>query len=184
MWDWSTGAQPVTADGSTLTGTCERVLDGDVADVLLVVTDDGLFRVDPAQSGVRRTHTVSMDETLRFATVELDAADATRVGSGTDWLPTLRDVACVAVTALQVGAMQRCLDLTVAYSKERVQFGRPIGSFQALKHRMADMLVDVETSRSVSWAAAWSAAQSRASSAHERSSPSGRPSPRPGARRR
>ncbi len=54
--------------------------------------------------------------------------------------------------------MQRCLDLTVAYSKEREQFGRPIGSFQALKHRMADMLVDVETSRSVSWAAAWSAA--------------------------
>ena len=159
VWDWSADQQPVVADGSSLTGTCERVLDGDLADVLLVVTADGLFRVDPDHSGVRRTHAGAMDQTLRFATVELDGVEATPVGSGTDWLPTLRDVACVAVTALQVGAMQRCLDLTVAYSKERQQFGRPIGSFQALKHRMADMLVDVETSRSVSWAAAWSAAQ-------------------------
>ena len=158
VWDWSGDAQPVTADGSSLIGTCEQVLDGDVADVLLVVTGDGLFRLDPGLSGVRRIHVGSMDQTLRFATVDLDGADATRIGSGTDWLPTLRDVACVAVTALQVGAMQRCLDLTVTYSKEREQFGRPIGSFQALKHRMADMLVDVETSRSVSWAAAWSAA--------------------------
>ena len=158
VWDWAADRQPVVAEGSSLTGTCPRVLDGDVADVLLVVTDDGLFRVDPAQSGVRRPHVGSMDQTLRFATVSLDGADATLVGESTDWLPTLRDIACVAVTALQVGAMQRCLDLTVAYSQERVQFGRPIGSFQALKHRMADMLVDVETSRSVSWAAAWSAA--------------------------
>ena len=80
-----------------------------------------------------------------------------RIAMAADWLPTLRDVACAALSALQVGAAQRCLDLTVAYSHEREQFGRPIGSFQALKHRMADMLVDVETSRSASWAAAWSA---------------------------
>jgi alkylation response protein AidB-like acyl-CoA dehydrogenase len=158
VWDWAADSQPVTADGSSLTGTCELVIDGDVADALLVVTDTGLLRLDPAQPGVRRTRAEAMDQTLRFATVELDAAEATRVCDTTDWLPTLRDIACVAVTALQVGAMQRCLDLTVGYSKEREQFGRPIGSFQALKHRMADMLVDVETSRSVSWAAAWSAA--------------------------
>ena len=65
----------------------------------------------------------------------------------------LRDVAAALATALQVGAAQRGLDMSVAYSKERVQFGRPIGSFQALKHRMADMLVLVEMSRSASWAA-------------------------------
>jgi alkylation response protein AidB-like acyl-CoA dehydrogenase len=159
VWDWAADSQPVTAQGSSLTGTCERVLDGDVADALLVVTDHGLFRVDPEQSGVRRTHGGSMDRTLRFATVDLDQAEATRLADGTEWLSMLRDIACVAVTALQVGAMQRCLDLTVAYTKEREQFGRPIGSFQALKHRMADMLVGVETSRSVSWAAAWSAAK-------------------------
>jgi alkylation response protein AidB-like acyl-CoA dehydrogenase len=160
VWDWSLVSQPVTVDGSLLTGTCERVLDGDIADVLLVVTADGLFRVDPGRSGVRRTHVRSMDQTLRFATVDLDGVEAASIGGGVEWLPTLRDIACTAVSALQVGAMQRCLDLTVAYSRQREQFGRPIGSFQALKHRMADMFVDLETSRSVSWAAAWSAAQS------------------------
>jgi alkylation response protein AidB-like acyl-CoA dehydrogenase len=59
---------------------------------------------------------------------------------------------------MQVGAAERCLEMTVDYAKERVQFGRPIGSFQALKHRMADMLVEVETARSAAWAAAASAA--------------------------
>ncbi len=72
--------------------------------------------------------------------------------------PSLRDIAWALTSALQVGAAQRGLDMTVAYSKERVQFGRPIGSFQALKHRMADMLVLVEASRSASWGATAAAA--------------------------
>ncbi len=145
-----------------LHGRVELVLDGDTAEVLLVPARDGarlsLLRVDPRQPEVRRTHTPSMDQTLRLATVERDGAAAEPVADGVEaWLPAVRDVAAVAVTGLQVGALQRCLDLTVSYTKEREQFGRPIGSFQSLKHRMADMLVDVETSRSVSWAAAWSA---------------------------
>ena len=153
----------VTAEDGRLHGSAGLVLDGDTADVLLVVARTasglGLFRVDPTQPAVRRTRTPAMDLTLRLATVELDGAAGDLVADGVEaWLPALRDLAGVAVTGLQVGALQRCLDMTVAYSKERVQFGRPIGSFQALKHRMADMLVDVETSRSVSWAAAWSAA--------------------------
>lgn len=161
---WPTSPESWTGavvDGDLLSGTADLVLDGDMADDLLVVARDGsglsLFRVDPEQPAVRRTHTPTMDQTLRLAVIELDGAAAERLADGLEqWAGSLRDVAAVAVTALQVGAMQRCLDLTVAYSKERVQFGRPIGSFQALKHRMADMLVDVETSRSVSWAAAWS----------------------------
>ena len=72
--------------------------------------------------------------------------------------PALRDVAWALTSSLQVGAAQRGLDMTVAYSKERVQFGRPIGSFQALKHRMADMLVLVEACRSASWGATAAAA--------------------------
>jgi alkylation response protein AidB-like acyl-CoA dehydrogenase len=101
-----------------------------------------------------------MDQTIRLATVALESAEATAVAADAgSFLPVLRDIACSAVSAMQVGAAQRCLDRTVAYAKERVQFGRPIGSFQALKHRMADMLVEVETSRSAAWAAAWSAAQ-------------------------
>jgi alkylation response protein AidB-like acyl-CoA dehydrogenase len=145
-----------------LHGAVDLVLDGDTADLLLVLARDGaglaLLRVDARQPEVRRTPTPAMDPTLRFATVELDGAAADVVATGVEaWLPAVRDVACVAVTALQVGALQACLDRTVAYAQEREQFGRPIGSFQALKHRMADMLVDVETSRSVSMAAAWSA---------------------------
>jgi alkylation response protein AidB-like acyl-CoA dehydrogenase len=161
---WRTERVPVGAERTTLTGTSRLVLDGDTADVLLVLASTpsgiGLFLVDPRQPGVRRTRTAGMDLTLRFATVELDRAEGQLLADrAEDWLPRLRDTALVAVSALQVGAAQRCLDLTVDYSKQRVQFGRPIGSFQALKHRMADMLVAVETSRSVSWAAAWSAAR-------------------------
>ncbi len=79
-------------------------------------------------------------------------------GDGRALSPALLDVAATLISALQVGAMQRGLDMTVAYSQERHQFGRPIGSFQALKHRMADMLVLVEASRSASWAATAAAA--------------------------
>ncbi|OLT37749.1 hypothetical protein BJF79_05965 [Actinomadura sp. CNU-125] len=104
-----------------------------------------------------------LDLTLRFARIDFDRAPARPLCEDARGpLAGLRDVAAVAVTALQVGAAQRGLDMTVAYAKEREQFGRPIGSFQALKHRMADMLVHVETSRTLSWAAAWSAARDTA----------------------
>jgi alkylation response protein AidB-like acyl-CoA dehydrogenase len=91
-----------------------------------------------------------MDQTMRFAAVTGD--DVTTYADG-----PVRDVAGALATAVQVGTAQRGLDMTVAYAKEREQFGRPIGSFQALKHRMADMLVMVETARSASWAATFSA---------------------------
>jgi alkylation response protein AidB-like acyl-CoA dehydrogenase len=146
-----------------LDGTAAYVLDGDHADALLVLAQaasgPALFRVAPSQPGVRRTTAVTMDQTIRLASITFDATEADLVDADADlWLPTLRDIACSAVASLQVGAAQRCLDMTVSYCNERVQFGRPIGSFQALKHRMADMLVEVETARSAAWAASWSAA--------------------------
>ena len=165
---WRCTGSDVTATeegGWSLSGSAHLVLDGDSADVLLVVastpTDSvALFEVDPTGPGVTRVHTPAMDTTLRLARIDFEQATGKLLTQDAqDMLTTLHDLAAVAVTALQVGTAQRGLDMTVAYSKERVQFGRPIGSFQALKHRMADMLVDVETARSASWAAGWSAAQ-------------------------
>jgi alkylation response protein AidB-like acyl-CoA dehydrogenase len=94
--------------------------------------------------------TPAMDPTLRLAPA--DRADFT------DPSPELLAIARALVSALQVGAMQRGLDMTVRYAKDRVQFGRPIGSFQAVKHRLADLLVLVEASRSASWAATYATA--------------------------
>ncbi len=125
----------------------EPALDGDL---LLVVRDGMLHEVTAA----RRTPVPAMDQTLSLCRVEID--DTAPLGPADE--QQLRDVGAALTTALQVGAMQRCLELTVSYSKERVQFGRAIGSFQALKHRMADLHVLVETSRSASWAACWAAA--------------------------
>lgn len=93
------------------------------------------------------TRVASMDQTLRLAP-----------GDGAEVSAETSAIAAALISALQVGVMQRALDMTVAYSKERVQFGRAIGSFQALKHRMADMLVLVEAARSASWAASYAAA--------------------------
>jgi alkylation response protein AidB-like acyl-CoA dehydrogenase len=140
---------PGIADGSRTATLAwpeleEYVLDGDVADIVLAVTADGLSLVQPTH----RAHMPTMDITRRLATVQFE--DAEHLGPAT---PELRDIACVALSAEQVGAAQRCLDMTVEYTKTRVQFGRPIGGFQALKHRMADMYVLVETARSASYAA-------------------------------
>jgi alkylation response protein AidB-like acyl-CoA dehydrogenase len=129
------------------------VLDGDLASVLVVATEDGLFEVDP--DSAERTWTPSMDQTIRLATVRSDLAAATRIGDGPAARERARQVGAVGCAALAAGLAARALDMTVAYSKERVQFGRPIGSFQALKHRMADVLVLAEMSRSASWAAAY-----------------------------
>ena len=141
-------------EGWTVSGSAAYVLDGDTADLLLVIagTDDGraLFEVDPARAD--RVHTPTMDHTRRLATVDLSAAPARRIGPVD--LARLRDVACTALAAEQAGAAARCLELTVDYAGQRRQFGRPIGSFQALKHRMADMHVLVETAYSVAMSAA------------------------------
>jgi alkylation response protein AidB-like acyl-CoA dehydrogenase len=122
----------------------DYVLDGDIADIVLAATSDGLYLVEPTH----RARMPTMDITRRLATVRYD--NARYLGPAA---PDLRDIACVALSAEQVGAAQRCLDMTVEYTRTRVQFGRPIGGFQALKHRMADMYVLVETARSASYAA-------------------------------
>lgn len=129
----------------------DLVLDAPAAAIVLSVVGDDLVLVEaPVAEPVD-----SMDQTLRFGRVPA------RAGSVVGTVPDARILPAISTalaTALQVGTMQRALDMTVGYSKERVQFGRQIGSFQALKHRMADMLVKVEASRSASWGATAAAA--------------------------
>jgi alkylation response protein AidB-like acyl-CoA dehydrogenase len=167
--------------GWLLTGQAHYVLDGDLAGVLLAAarTPDGiaLFEVDPDQPGVTRCGQTAMDLTRRLAAVRLDGVPGLPLGDRAGGAAPLappprsapapaqaalaqaRDLACIALSAEQVGAAQRALELTVAYTKVRVQFGRPIGSFQALQHRMADLHVLAESARSLSYAAAFAAAE-------------------------
>jgi alkylation response protein AidB-like acyl-CoA dehydrogenase len=115
------------------------VVNGDVADVVVAVDDGALTR----WSDVTAEAVQTMDPTRRLARL---TPGSTAV-IGTD--PGLADTAAILLAAEQIGAAARCLELTVDYTKERVQFGRAIGSFQALKHRMADLYVAVQSARAV-----------------------------------
>ncbi len=138
------------------------VLDGHTANLILVVgRADGelsLFAVPGEAPGLTRTAVPTLDQTRKLATLDFAAVPATLVGSagaGAAVLTRALDVAAIALAAEQLGGAQRALDMTVAYLKVRHQFGRPIGSFQALKHRCADLLLEVESLRSaVQYAAA------------------------------
>ena len=139
---------PRIAAGETATVVLDELVLDPESSIVLLPTTEGLSVLDGAGLVPREC----LDQTIRLGTHDIHDP-----GDGGETQP-LRDIAAALTTALQVGAAQRGLDMTVAYSKERVQFGRPIGSFQALKHRMADMLVLVESSRSASWGATASAA--------------------------
>jgi alkylation response protein AidB-like acyl-CoA dehydrogenase len=130
-------------------GFARHVIDGDLAEILLISDGVSVYESDPASA--QRTHTPTMDPTRRLADVQVSTR-GTRLGSA-GAVPEARDRAAVALSAEQVGAAERILELTVEYSLARVQFGRAIGSFQALKHRMADLHVLVEAARSASFAA-------------------------------
>jgi alkylation response protein AidB-like acyl-CoA dehydrogenase len=153
----------VTVTGTeTLTGALERVVDGGAADELLVAASgpDGiaLYAVDATGPGVARTGLVTLDLTRPQANITLIDASA-RLIAGPDEADRVITHALQAASALlaaeQVGAAQHLLDLSVDYAKSRLQFGRPIGSFQAVKHRLADCLVDLEHARSAAYHAVW-----------------------------
>ncbi|MGJ0120350.1 acyl-CoA dehydrogenase family protein [Williamsia sp. MIQD14] len=150
----------VVADGGLLTGTAHYVLDGEYADVFLVIARSGthttLHEVSPDADGVSRTALPVLDPTRPLARVTFDETPSQTIAAPGDLIDRLQAVAAVAVSAEQVGVAAELLDRTVAHTGSRNQFGRPIGSFQALKHRMADMFVAVESARSISYAAAHS----------------------------
>jgi len=163
-----------TAAGYILRGTKSYVLDGHTADLLIVAArtenSEGaegvsLFLVPGDADGVKQAWLPTMDQTRRLASVELNDVlvppDALVGEEGRGWALCERtlDLARIALAAEQVGAAEMCLDMSVEYAKVRKQFGRPIGSFQAIKHKCADMLMMIESARSAAFYASALAGQ-------------------------
>jgi alkylation response protein AidB-like acyl-CoA dehydrogenase len=167
-WELDHIACEASASGSefTLNGSKNYVLDGHIADFVLVAARSAkglsLFVVDKDAAGFSATALPTMDQTRKQARIEFANTPARLIGTeggALDGLSKTLDQAAVALAAEQVGGAQRVLDTSVAYAKERIQFGRPIGSFQAIKHKCADMLLEVESAKSAAYYGAWAAAE-------------------------
>jgi alkylation response protein AidB-like acyl-CoA dehydrogenase len=153
--DITTIAERSAGAGWLLTGTKPYVLDGAQAGVIVVAARTAagvsLFGVQAGAGGMSVGPLESMDQTRRLAALSLDRTPATLLGddgSGWETLCPVYDRALAALACEQVGGAQAALEMTVEYLNVRHQFGRPIGSFQAIKHRCADLLVEVESARS------------------------------------
>ncbi|MGH3913680.1 MAG: acyl-CoA dehydrogenase family protein [Pseudonocardiaceae bacterium] len=151
----------VQARSGALHGRVTSVVDLDVADVVLVPAHDGdspaIYAVDLPTDGARRDPVIPLDLTRRIADLTLDGAAGRRVAAGRQAVAALHAALRTGAGLLaseQAGLAQWCLDSTVDYARTRYQFGRPIGSFQALKHRMADMWAQTTSARAVARAAA------------------------------
>jgi alkylation response protein AidB-like acyl-CoA dehydrogenase len=164
---WDPAATTLSAAGGVLNGHKSFVLSGHVADLILVAgrSEAGLslYAVPSTAAGLTRTVLATLDQTRRLARLEFQDTPARLVGVAGAAGPVLAatmDVAALALAAEQLGGAQAALDMAVAYAKEREQFGRPIGSFQAIKHRCADLLLELESARSIVGYAAWAVAES------------------------
>jgi alkylation response protein AidB-like acyl-CoA dehydrogenase len=167
---WDEEGVTLEASGSggswALSGEKLYVLDGHTADLILVAARSGsgisVFAVDKGASGLTATPLSTMDQTRKQAKLTFDDTPGRLVGAdGSGWasISKMLDLAAVALAAEQVGGAQKVLDMAVEYAKVRVQFGRPIGSFQAIKHKCADMLLEVESAKSAAYYAGWAAAE-------------------------
>jgi alkylation response protein AidB-like acyl-CoA dehydrogenase len=166
---WDVESVALSASGGpewTLSGHKMYVIDGHTSDLIIVVARTGggvsLFAVDGSAPGLVRTPLATMDQTRKQARLEFSSTPARLIGEEGGAAPAVRrtlDLAAVALAAEQVGGAQRCLDMAVDYAKTRIQFGRPIGSFQAIKHKCADMLLEVESAKSAAYYAGWAAAE-------------------------
>ncbi|MGV9501223.1 acyl-CoA dehydrogenase family protein [Streptomyces sp. NPDC003642] len=169
------GVQARRADGGwRLYGQVDQVLDGHSADLLLVAAHTGgfarsrvlLFLVGADAAGLTRVRHTALDATRPQGRLQLREVEAELLGRAGDDVPgalaRLGDGAAACLAAEAVGAAGRVLERTVEYVGRREQFGRPIGSFQAVKHRLADVHVQVQAARSAAYYAAWAAARGEA----------------------
>jgi len=168
---WDAGGVTLEADGLMLSGTKTYVIDGHTADLIVVVARqlgtkgaEGLsfFTVPGDAAGLSRTPLDTLDMTRKQAELVFDRVAATPLGQpGAGW-PALRktlEQAAVCLAAECVGGSEKTMNMAVQYAKDRYQFGRPIGSFQAIKHKCADMLLRLESAKSATYYAAWAAAE-------------------------
>ena len=165
-WDLSSTSTTATdgADGWRVSGVRNYVTDGSLASLILVPakTNSGLslFAVAGDAAGLTKELLPTMDQTRKQSRLTLEGVKAALIGvegAALAGLVTTTQIAAVALAAEQVGGAQRVLNNAVEYAKTRIQFGRPIGSFQAIKHKCADMLLDVESAKSAAYYAAWAA---------------------------
>src|SRR5580658_8044525 len=151
---WDLADAKLADSSGNLTGEKLFVLDADVADFILVAARTGVFLVETQAPGLSITPMPALDLTRNFYAVQFQNTPAEKLGDGAN-LGRALDTATVALVAEMVGGMQRVLDLTVDYAKMRKQFGKPIGTFQAVQHQCADMYLETESSRSAAYYAAW-----------------------------
>jgi len=160
---WLQPTVTVEAHSGRLVGTIPLVADAELADTILVPTRDGLYVVNSTAAGVERRPVVSLDMTRQLHDLELANAAGRRVADerATGQLITRsRTLAAALLGSEQVGIADRCLQMTAEYLRTRYQFGRVLGSFQALKHRLADLSVILDQARSVARHGAATAAES------------------------
>jgi alkylation response protein AidB-like acyl-CoA dehydrogenase len=151
------------SDGPRVTGCVPFVADAALADVVIIMAtvggEPGLFTVERPEGGFSAAHPEALDLTRPLGQLDFDNAPALPIEC-VDTAGALRRTnarAAILASAEQVGGAQACLEMSVDYASTRRAFGQPIGAFQAVKHRCADMYVQVETARAVSWQAAWEA---------------------------
>jgi alkylation response protein AidB-like acyl-CoA dehydrogenase len=150
---WDRAALQLTATNGRLTGEKLFVPDAGVAETIVIVARDGAHLVDAKAPGVSITPMAGMDLTRKLYAVSLTDVPAERLDAAAG-LDRALDIATTALVAEMVGGMQRTLDITVDYAKTRKQFGKPIGSFQAVQHQCADMYLETESARSAVYYAA------------------------------
>jgi alkylation response protein AidB-like acyl-CoA dehydrogenase len=143
-----------TVGDGTLTGSVLHVPHGASADLFVVAASNGVVIVERGAPGLGITPLISMDQTRPYARLDFDGVAADTLADPRAAMHAAFATGWLAIAADALGGAQACLDRTVAYAQERIQFGRTIGSFQAVKHRLADMMVAIEQARSaVYWAA-------------------------------
>jgi alkylation response protein AidB-like acyl-CoA dehydrogenase len=167
-WDEEGITLQASGSGSDvkLNGSKMFVLDGGIANLVIVAAKGGsgtsLYAVAGDAAGLTRTSLSTMDQTRKQAKLEFKDTPAKLIGTeGQGWatLEKVLDLAAIGLSNESVGGAQFVLEMAVQYAKDRIQFGRPIGSFQAIKHKCADMLLEVESAKSAAYYGAWCAAE-------------------------